>query len=563
MKEKLMEHRPWHASYPAGLPREIVLDDSESLVTLLERAFTKHSTRTAVTCAGESLTFAQVEHASALLARSLQAAGLKRGDRVALLLHNNLIYPVALAAVLRAGMVGVTMNPLYTARELAYQLADSGASALVAAEPFMGVVTEVLGQTQLRYVMTVPMQQVKQALFATGGDAGAPAANDEPRVVGLREATAALPDADFASEHVRPSDLAFLQYTGGTTGVSKGACLTHRSVLASSLQMRSWLGLALDIDNFEIVTPLPLYHIFPLGMALTALASGAHNRLVVNPRDAQALCAELERAPFDMLIGVNTMFNALVALPELPGIDFSRCNVVIGAGASIQSAVAAKWVAAGGPPITEAYGLTETSPSVTFNAPGRNGTIGAPVPSTDVLIVDEAGEPVPLGTPGELLIKGPQVFAGYWNREEETRRSFTPDGWFKTGDIVTMDAQGLMYIVDRKKDMILVSGFNVYPNEIEGVVAMHPDVLECACVGVPDERSAEAPHLFVVRRVPGLRAEELEAHCRKLLAAYKVPRHITFLESLPKSAVGKILRKELRPISGGATDAAPKVEVAG
>ena len=547
-----MEHRLWHASYPAGLPRDIILDESETLVTLLERAFARHAARTAVTCAGESLTFAQVDHASALIARSLQAAGLKRGDRVALLLHNNLIYPVALAAILRAGMVGVTMNPLYTARELAYQLADSGSSALVAAEPFMGLVSEILDQTQLRHVMTVPMREVKQALFATAGDPDATAASQGSRVVTLRDAMSALADADFVSEKVSPADLAFLQYTGGTTGVSKGACLTHRSVLASSLQMRSWLALALDIDNFEIVTPLPLYHIFPLGIALTSLASGAHNRLVVNPRDAQALCAELKRAPFDMLIGVNTMFNAMVTLPEIAGIDFSRCNVVIGAGASIQQAVAAKWVKAGGPPITEAYGLTETSPSATFNAPGCNGTIGAPVPSTDVLIVDDAGEPVPLGTPGELLIKGPQVFAGYWNREEETRRSFTPDGWFRTGDIVTMDAQGLMYVVDRKKDMILVSGFNVYPNEIEGVVAMHPDVLECACVGVPDERSAEAPHLFVVRRAPGLQAEELEAHCRKLLAAYKVPRHITFLESLPKSAVGKILRKELRPHHSGA-----------
>jgi long-chain acyl-CoA synthetase len=541
-----MEHRLWHASYPAGLPHDVILDEHETLVTLLERAFTKHAARTAVTCAGESLTFAQVEHASALLARSLQAAGLKRGDRVALLLHNNLIYPVALAAILRAGMVGVTMNPLYTARELQYQLTDSGSSALLAAEPFMGLVNEVLDQTQLRYVMTVPMKEVKQALFATGGKADAVAASHGRQVVSLRDATSSLADADFTSERVSPSDLAFLQYTGGTTGVSKGACLTHRSVLASSLQMRSWLALALDIDNFEIVTPLPLYHIFPLGTTLTSLASGAHNRLVVNPRDAQGLCAELKRAPFDMLIGVNTMFNAMVTLPELADIDFSRCNVVIGAGASIQAAVAAKWVAAGGPPITEAYGLTETSPSATFNASGRNGSIGAPVPSTDVMIVDDAGEPVPLGTPGELLIKGPQVFAGYWNREDETRRSFTPDGWFKTGDIVTMDAQGLMYIVDRKKDMILVSGFNVYPNEIEGVVAMHPGVLECACIGVPDERSAEVPHLFVVRRTPDLQAEELEGHCRKLLAAYKVPRHITFLEALPKSAVGKILRKELR-----------------
>ncbi|MGK6310543.1 AMP-binding protein [Variovorax sp. DT-64] len=546
-----MEHRLWHASYPAGLPHDVVLDEHETLVTLLERAFAKHAARTAVTCAGESLTFAQVEHGSALLARSLQAAGLKRGDRVALLLHNNLVYPVALAAILRAGMVGVTMNPLYTARELAYQLADSGSSALVAAEPFMGLVNEVVEQTQLRYVVTVPMREVKQALFATAGRPNAEAASPTPKVASLRDATSALADAEFASEDVRPSDLAFLQYTGGTTGVSKGACLTHRSVLASTLQMRSWLGLALDIDNFEIVTPLPLYHIFPLGTTLTALASGAHNRLVVNPRDAQALCAELKRAPFDMLIGVNTMFNAMVTLPELSGIDFSRCNVVIGAGASIQAAVAAKWVEAGGPPITEAYGLTETSPSVTFNAPGRNGTIGAPVPSTDVLIVDDAGEPVPLGTPGELLIKGPQLFAGYWNREDETRKSFTQDGWFRTGDVVTMDAQGLMYIVDRKKDMILVSGFNVYPNEIEGVVAMHPDVLECACVGVPDERTAETPHLFVVARAPGLQADELEAHCRRLLAAYKVPRHITFLEALPKSAVGKILRKELRPSTRG------------
>lgn len=541
-----MEHRLWHASYPAGLPHDVILEEQETLVTLLERAFAKHAARTAVTCAGESLTFAQVEHASALLARSLQAAGLQRGDRVALLLHNNLIYPVALAAILRAGMVGVTMNPLYTARELQYQLTDSGSSALLAAEPFMGLVEEILDQTQLRYVMTVPMKEVKQALFATGGKADAAVPSRGRQVVSLRDATSSLADADFTSERVSPSDLAFLQYTGGTTGVSKGACLTHRSVLASSLQMRSWLTLALDIDNFEIVTPLPLYHIFPLGTTLTSLASGAHNRLVVNPRDAQGLCAELKRAPFDMLIGVNTMFNAMVTLPELADIDFSRCNVVIGAGASIQAAVAAKWVEAGGPPITEAYGLTETSPSATFNASGRNGSIGAPVPSTDVMIVDDAGEPVPLGTPGELLIKGPQVFAGYWNREDETRRSFTPDGWFKTGDIVTMDAQGLMYIVDRKKDMILVSGFNVYPNEIEGVVAMHPGVLECACIGVPDERSAEVPHLFVVRRAPGLQAEELEAHCRKLLAAYKVPRHITFLEALPKSAVGKILRKELR-----------------
>jgi long-chain acyl-CoA synthetase len=266
----------------------------------------------------------------------------------------------------------------------------------------------------------------------------------------------------------------------------------------------------------------------------------------MNPRDIKSLCAELRRASFNVLIGVNTLFNGMVNMPELASVDFSRCGMVIGAGASIQAAVARKWEAAGGPPITEAYGLTETSPSATFNAPGSNGTIGVPVPSTDVLIVDNAGEPVPQGTPGELLIKGPQVFAGYWKRDEETRKAFTRDGWFRTGDVVTMDGLGLMTIVDRKKDMILVSGFNVYPNEIEGVVALHPDVLECACIGVPDERSGEVPHLYVVRRSPGLQEDHVEAHCRKLLAPYKVPRHITFLEALPKSTVGKILRKELR-----------------
>lgn len=544
-----MEQRLWHAAYPAGLPRDLDIEDDETLVTLLERAFARYAPRTAVSCAGESLTFAEVENASALLARALQAAGLQRGDRVALLLHNNLLYPVALAAIVRAGMVGVTMNPLYTARELQYQLGDSGAAALLAGEPFIPLVTEVLDQTQVRHVLTVPMQGVRQALFAPAGEPVARTSRHDARIVSLRDAIPALPPSDFTAAQVDPSDLAFLQYTGGTTGVSKGACLTHRSVLASVLQMQSWLRLTLDLEKLELITPLPLYHIYPLGMALAALASGAHNRLVVNPRDTKALCDELQRAPFDMLIGVNTLFNAMVASPELSKVDFSRCRLALGAGASIQAAVAKKWVEAGGPPITEAYGLTETSPSVTFNAPGRNGTIGAPVPSTDVLIVDDAGQPVPLGTPGELLIKGPQVFAGYWNREEETRKAFTADGWFKTGDVVTMDAQGLMYIVDRKKDMILVSGFNVYPNEIEGVVAMHPDVLECACIGVPDERSAEAPHVFVVRRSPGLLAEQLEAHCRKLLAPYKVPRHITFVDALPKSAVGKILRKELRPQS--------------
>ncbi len=539
-----MEQRIWHASYPAGMARELAMGEGDTLLTALEGAFERHARRTAVTCNGESLTFAQVEDASARLAAYLQAAGLRPGDRVALLLPNHLLYPVALAAIIRAGFVGVTVNPLYTAREAEYQLADAGAAALLVADPFTALVAEVLDRTGVRHVVSVPMQQVKQALLAPAEADPAAPPTLEGRLVPLRKAMARAPQ--FTRAQVRPGDLAFLQYTGGTTGVSKGACLTHRSVLASLLQMQSWLRLLLDLGELELVTPLPLYHIFPLGIGLMALTTGGHNRLVANPRDVKALCAELRRAPFDVLIGVNTMFNGMVNMPDLAEIDFSRCRLVIGAGASIQEAVARKWEQAGGPPITEAYGLTETSPSATFNAPGRNGAIGIPVPSTDVLIVDDAGDPVPLGAPGELLIMGPQVFAGYWKRDDETRRVFTADGWFRTGDVVTMDAGGLMRIVDRKKDMILVSGFNVYPNEIEGVVALHPGVLECACIGVPDERCGEVPHLFVVRRADAVDVQDIVAHCRKNLTGYKVPRHVTFLEALPKSTVGKILRKELR-----------------
>ena len=539
-----MEQRLWHASYPAGLAHDIAFGEHDTLITLFEAAFARHASRIAVTCNAESLTYAEVEQASARLAAFLQAAGLQPGDRVAILLPNHLIYPVALAAIARAGFVGVTMNPLYTAREVEYQLADSGAAALVVGDPFAALVAEVIDRTKVRHVITVPMKDVREALLVPATEQPVPASDG--RLVPLARAMASVQRAGFIPAQVGPSDLAFLQYTGGTTGVSKGACLTHRNAVVSLLQMQSWIRLNIDLENFEMVTPLPLYHIFPLGTALMTLAIGGHNRLVMNPRDMKALYAELSRAPFDVLIGVNTLFNGMASSPELSSVDFSGRCMVIGGGASIQAAVARKWADAGGPPITEAYGLTETSPSATFNAPGRNGTIGTPVPSTDVLIVDDAGEPVPVGAPGELLIKGPQVFAGYWKREEETRRSFTADGWFRTGDIVTMDAQGLLYIVDRKSDMILVSGFNVYPNEIEGVVATHPDVVECACIGVPDGRSGEVPHLFVVRRSPGLQEDQIEAHCRKFLAAYKVPRHVSFIEALPKSTVGKVLRKELR-----------------
>jgi long-chain acyl-CoA synthetase len=542
-----VDQRIWHASYPAGLPRDLVYGEHDTLATLFEGAFARNAGRTAVTCNGESLSFAELEQASARLAAFLQAAGLQPGDRVALLLPNHLLYPVALAAIARAGFVGVTMNPLYTVREVEYQLTDSGASALVVADPFTELVGGVIERTEVRHVVTVPMQDVRRSLLAPAGDQPVRIHDSGVHLVPLHVAVASVQGVNFTAAQVRPSDLAFLQYTGGTTGVSKGACLTHRNVLVSVLQMQSWLRLNLEIQNFELVTPLPLYHIFPLGMALMALASGGHNRLVMNPRDITTLCTELRRAPFDVLIGVNTMFNGMVNMPELSSVDFSRCRMVIGAGASIQAAVARKWEAAGGPPITEAYGLTETSPSATFNAPGCNGTIGVPVPSTDVLIVDDAGDPVPQGTPGELLIKGPQVFRGYWNNPEETAKTLTADGWLRTGDVVTVDADGFTTIVDRAKELIITGGFNVSPSEVESVLRAHPSVRDAAVFGNPSPGGGETV-AAAVEPVPGSEFDEatLRDYCRQHLAAYKVPKRIVEVAEMPKSMLGKILRKKVK-----------------
>jgi long-chain acyl-CoA synthetase len=449
----------------------------------------------------------------------LQHAGIKRGDRIALMMPNCLSFLVGMIGTLRAAAIVVTVNPLYTQRELVEQLSDSGARCIMVADPLVPMVRDVLQRTAVEIVITAPV----------AGVVAIPAA-PQP----------------FTPSHASRRDIAFLQYTGGTTGTSKGAMLTHGSVAASLAQLRSWSGFSLDGQGASVITPLPLYHVYPLAIALMAIATGAENRLIANPRDSAIVIAELAREPFELLIGVNTLFNALVQNPGLQEVDFSRTRLVTGAGASVQDAVARRWEAAGGPPITEGYGLTETSPSATFNIPGRNGCIGMPVPSTDVNIVDDSGAPVVAGTPGELLIRGPQLFVGYWNREEETRQAFTGDGWFKTGDVVVMDEAGCLTIVDRKKDMILVSGFNVYPNEIEGVVAGMPAVLECACVGNRDPRTGEAPHLFVVSRDESLTVDAIEAYCRANLTAYKVPQRITIVGSLPKSAVGKILRRELR-----------------
>jgi len=537
-----MEARRWHAAYPPGMGTDIELPPGETLAAMLDRSIEAFADRIAVTAGTESLSYAELGRLAHRLAAHFHAVGLRQGDRVALMMPNGLAFPIAMAAILRSGLVGVPVNPLYTPRELAHQLADAGVRCIVLAEPLREALEGVILEAGVEQILTVPVAGLLAAIAAQPDAAG------EPRqVMPIAEAMARTGGLPLPTVQIAPADPAFLQYTGGTTGLSKGAVLTHRSVGAGVLQSLSWMRHAVDTREWSVVAPLPLYHVYPLQVSLITFQLGGVMRLVANPRDPGAVIAEMKRAPFLVFIGVNTLFNALVNAPELATVDFSGTGLVIGAGASIQQAVSQRWQAAGGLPITEAYGLTETSPSATFNPPGRNGSIGIPVPSTDARIVDDDGRPVPDGTAGELLLKGPQLFAGYWKREDESRKALTEDGFLRTGDVVVADASGAMKIVDRKKDMILVSGFNVYPNEIEAVVALHDGVLECACIGQPDARSGEAPHLFVVRRDDALSAEEIEAHCRANLAGYKVPRQISFLPALPKSTVGKILRRELRP----------------
>ncbi|SCU76584.1 Long-chain-fatty-acid--CoA ligase [Cupriavidus necator] len=537
-----LDDRPWYRNYPSYVPRTISPAAPRDLLTLLSATFKNHGDRPAASCQGDTLSFAELDRMSMACAAWLQGAGLCQGDRVALMLPNSLPYLIGMVGALRAGLVVVAINPLYTPREVEHQLRDSGAVCLVIWGSLVAGLQDVLSRTAVRLVIPTVLCGIVASVAAA---APRGSASQSTFAGALREGLALR----HAPVSVAPASMAFLQYTGGTTGVAKGAILTHGSVCASLAQLRAWMDPILEGSDVSLVTPLPLYHVYPMAMALLCMACGVENRLVPNPRDMDAMMAELSARPFEVLIGVNTLFNAMVAHPGLPRIDFSRTRLVTGAGASVQDAVAKRWAAAGAPRITEGYGLTETSPSATFNPPGRNGSIGMPVPSTDVLVADDDGNPVPSGMPGELLIKGPQLFAGYWGREEETRKAFNADGWFRTGDIVTMDEHGAMTIVDRKKDMILVSGFNVYPNEIEAVVAQMEEILECACVGVPDERSGEAPHLFIVARDPQHPPDTLrtaiQAHCRSNLAAYKVPRHITFLTALPKSAVGKVLRREL------------------
>ncbi|WP_036170749.1 long-chain-fatty-acid--CoA ligase [Massilia sp. 9096] len=549
----------WLKSYEAGVPTEIDWTQYRSLTHLLEEAFHKYADRKAYACMGKSMTFAELDRLSGQMGAWLQSRGLQPGARVAIMLPNVLQYPVAMAAVLRAGYTIVNVNPLYTPRELQHQLADSGAEALVVLENFAHVAAEVLGHTQVKQVIVASMGDLlgaKGAIvnFVVRRVKKMVPAWSMPGAVPFKRMLAEGARLQLKPVEVGHEDVAFLQYTGGTTGVSKGAVLKHKQVIANVLQNEAWFGPTLAKlpagHPPQFVCALPLYHIYALTVcALLGLRVGGMNLLVPNPRDIPGFIKELKNYRINIFPAVNTLYNGLLNNPDFANLDFSGLAVCPGGGMAVQKAVADKWLKLTGIPIVEGYGLSETSPVVTANRcdiTDFTGTIGLPLPSTEVRILDEASQDVPFGTPGEIAVRGPQVMAGYWNRPDETAKVMTADGYFKTGDIGVMNEQGYVKIVDRKKDMILVSGFNVYPNEVEDVVAAHPGVLEVACVGVPDEHSGEAVKLYVVKRDKGLNKDVLVEYCREQLTGYKRPKYIEFRETLPKTNVGKILRRELR-----------------
>jgi len=551
--------RIWLKQYPAGVPADIDTSQYSSLVELLEESFSKYAERKAFICMDKSISYRDLDEMSLALGAYLQSLGLSKGARVALMMPNVLQYPVATAAVLRAGFAVVNVNPLYTPRELEHQLKDSGAEAVVVLENFAATVQQALPHTSVKHVIVGSMgdllgfKGVIVNLVVRRVKKMVPAYS-LPGAVAFNDALAAGRAAKFTKPVIGPNDVAFLQYTGGTTGVSKGATLLHRNILANVLQNDAWLQPALTIppqvDALLIVCALPLYHIFALTACyLLAVRAGGCNLLIPNPRDIPGFIKELMKYQVNSFPAVNTLYNGLMHHPDFKRIDFSKLKISNGGGMAVQRPVAEQWKQITGCSIAEGYGLSETSPTLTCNtaiSSEFNGSIGIPVPSTWISIRDDDGKEVPLGEPGEICAKGPQVMAGYWNRPDETAKVMTADGYFRTGDIGVMDASGYTKIVDRKKDMILVSGFNVYPNEIEEVIAGHPGVLECAVIGVADDKSGEAVKAFVVKKDQSVTPEDIIKFARERLTAYKVPKLIEFRTDLPKTNVGKILRRQLR-----------------
>jgi long-chain acyl-CoA synthetase len=551
--------RIWLKQYPAGVPADIDVTQYSSLVELLEESFAKFRDRKAFICMDKSISYRDLDEMSLALAAYLQSKGMQKGARVALMMPNVLQYPIATAAVLRAGYAVVNVNPLYTPRELEHQLKDSGAEAVIVLENFATTVQQVVAKTSVKHVVVGSMgdllglKGVIVNLVVRRVKKMVPAYS-LPGAVSFNDAIAAGRTMTFQKPRLMPDDVAFLQYTGGTTGVSKGATLLHRNILANVLQNDAWLQPALKkpphVEQLFIVCALPLYHIFALTACyLLAMRAGGVNLLIPNPRDMPGFIKELSKYQVNSFPAVNTLYNGLLNTPGFDKLDFSKLKTSFGGGMATQKPVADKWLAVTGCALSEGYGLSETSPTLTCNpadADRFTGSIGLPVPSTWLSIRDDDGNELPLGEAGEICAKGPQVMAGYWNRPDETAKVMTADGYFRTGDIGVMSADGYTKIVDRKKDMILVSGFNVYPNEIEEVVASHPGVLECAVIGVQDAKSGEAVKAFVVKKDANLTAEDVIKFCSTQLTAYKVPKQIEFRTSLPKTNVGKILRRELR-----------------
>ena len=550
----------WLKSYPANMPTEINPDQYGSLVQLLEESFTKFADRNAYVCMDKFLTYREVDTYSKRMAAWLQTRGLQKGARVAVMMPNVLQYPIAIAAILRAGYTVVNVNPLYTPRELEHQLNDSGSEAIIVLENFATTLEQVLAKTGVKHIVVANMGEMLGGLkgtivnFVVRNVKKMVPAFSLPNAVRFKDVLAQGEKMTFTPVKASATDVAFLQYTGGTTGVSKGATLTHRNIIANVLQSEAWsqpaLARAPVVEQVTIVCALPLYHIFALtACAMWGMRVGALNILIPNPRDIPGFIKELAKYKINMLPAVNTLYNALINHPDINKVDFSALKISNGGGMAVQQAVNDKWKKLTGTCIIEGYGLSETSPVATCNRADLtefSGTIGLPVPSTDIAILDDDGNPVALGEPGEIAIRGPQVMAGYWNRADETAKVMTADGFFKSGDVGIMDANGYVKIVDRKKDMILVSGFNVYPNELEGVIALHPGVLECAVIGVPDEHSGEAVKVFVVRKDPNLTSEQLMDYCKAQFTGYKKPKYIEFRDELPKTNVGKILRRVLR-----------------